>query len=60
MFYILLVEPLSELNFKVKGKRERPQPLATNQVEQFYCQLLGQEKGISTATQLKQYYEICS
>ncbi len=31
---------------KVKGKRrERPRLLATNQVEQFYCQSLGQEKG---------------
>ena len=31
---------------KVKGKRrERPRPLATNQVDQLYCQPLGQEKG---------------
>ncbi len=40
---------------KVKGKgKERLRPLATNQVEQFYCQPLGQKKGktypISTAT----------
>ncbi len=33
---------------KVKDKvRERPGQLATNQVEQFYCQPLGQEKGKS-------------
>ena len=35
-------------------RRERPRPLATNRVEQFYCQPLGQEKGktypISTTT----------
>ena len=31
---------------KVKGKRrERPRPLSTNQVKQFYCQALAQEKG---------------
>ncbi len=45
----------NRLKVKVKDKRrERTRPLATNQVEQFYCQPLGQEKGkpypISTAT----------
>ncbi len=44
-----------DIRIKVKGKRrERPLSIATNQVEQFYCQPLGQEKGktypISTAT----------
>ncbi len=28
-------------------KKRRPQPLATSQVELFYCQPLGQEKGKS-------------
>ncbi len=39
---------------KGNKRRERPRPLATNQVEQFYCQPLGQAKGkpysIPTAT----------
>ncbi len=33
---------------RLKGKRrERPQPLATSRIEQFYCQPFGQEKGKS-------------
>ncbi len=55
MLVLWSMEIIDKKQIKVKGKtRERPLPLATNQVEQFYCQPLGQEKGktypISTAT----------
>ena len=29
----------------MRRRKRRPQPLPTNQFEQFYCQPLGQEKG---------------
>ena len=32
---------------EMRWRKRRPRPLPTNQVEQFYCQPLGQEKGDS-------------
>ena len=35
----------------MRWRKRKPQPLPTNQDEQFYCQSLGQENPISTATE---------
>ena len=58
---LALWEVIDKNRWKVTGRRrERPRPLATNQVEQWYCQPLGQEKWktflISTATKA---YVVC-